>query len=210
MNPPAVIVPVKSAARKSRLSGLLDGPEREEFARLLLADVLRVLGRAGLIRLCHVVSPDERMLDLAARKGARTVREPGDDGVNSAVSRGLGAVQGASQVLVIPADLPLLRPSELLRLARAMSTGADVGIAPSRGFDGTNALAFAGPPRFPLRYDDDSFWNHLSGAAREGLAVHVCTEEGLMFDVDSPDDFRALAGSRSKRPSAAFARRVLR
>ena len=205
----AVIIPVKSAARKSRLSGLLDRKEREEFARLLLEDVLGSLAGAGLLGRTYVVSPDTRMLALAARAGAVAVRERDDAGVNSAVSLGLGFTGDASSVLVIPADLPLLKPSDLLGL-EVRSQGMDVGIAPSRAFDGTNALVFAKPLRFPLSYDNDSFWNHLSGAARGGLSVGVCTERGLAFDVDSPEDFAALAGSRSKRPSAVFARRALR
>jgi len=210
MNPPVVIVPVKSADRKSRLSGLLSNSEREEFARLLLAGVLRVIRASGLLGRCHVVSPDKGMLDLARRMGSRTLSEESDTGVNSAVFRGLGAVRGESDVLVIPADLPLLKSSDLKHLLEVRSAGVDVAIAPSRAFDGTNALLFAKSARFPLSYDDNSFWNHLAGAAKGGLSVGVRTDRGLMFDVDSPEDFSALAKSGSVRRSADFARSILR
>ncbi len=210
MNPVAVIVPVKSAGRKSRLSGLLGKAEREEFARLLLADVLHALRGAGMLESCYVVSPDAEMLSLAAGCGAQNVTEPGDEGVNSAVARGLRAVRGPSSVLVLPSDLPLLEAPELRRLLGAGPPAVGAVIAPSRGFDGTNALLFSLASPLPLSYDDNSFWNHLAGAARRGLSVRVCTEPGLMFDVDSAEDFSALARSDSARPSARFARRVLR
>lgn len=203
----AIIVPVKSSGRKSRLSGLLGRPEREEFARLLLVDVLRALKVARLLSSTWVVSPDESILGLASRAGSRTLKEPGDAGVNAAVFRGLGPIAGGSRALVLPADLPLLKGSEVRRFIE-MTKGLDVGIAPSKGFDGTNALLFSS--RLRLSYDHDSFWNHLSGAAREGLSVGVCTEPGLMFDVDTPEDMRMLARSGSDRPSAKFARRTTR
>lgn len=204
-----VIVPVKSAGRKSRLSGLLGRSDRDQFARALLTDVLDVLGRTGLIRSSVIVSPDGGMLELAARAGARALPEPRDNGVNAAVALGVRSVGRASDVLVIPSDLPLLRPSELRHLLSLRSQGIKVGIAPSLAFDGTNALLFSSGHPVPLSYDDDSFWNHLSGAAREGLSVGVCTEPGLMFDVDSPEEFRALARSKSAGRSARLARRIL-
>ena len=207
MSPPAVIIPVKSGEKKSRLSGVLGRGQRERFARLLLADALGALRGAGFLQSSYVVSSDESMLYLAARLGSRTVKEPGDMGVNSAVARGVDAVRGNPPVLVIPADLPLLRASELKRIARMRGPG--VAIAPSLAFDGTNALLFEKAINPTLNYDRDSFWNHLEGFGGQGLSVAVCTEPGVMFDVDSAEDLRLLARSGSKRPSARFARRVL-
>lgn len=200
---------MKSGSRKSRLSGVLSAGQREEFARLMLVEVLEVLRGARLLRSSFVVSPDRTMLDLAERLGSRTVPEPGDMGVNSAVRTALRALRDGSDVLVIPADLPLLKASDLEKLFRIRSDGTDAVIAPSLGFDGTNALLFGRASDFPLSYDDHSFWNHIAGAASAGLKVGVCTEAGLTFDVDSPDDFRALARSSANGPPAGFARRVL-
>lgn len=200
---------MKSLSRKSRLSGLLSRPEREEFARLLLAGALKVLKEAGLLASSYVVSPDGAMLDLAARAGSRTVTEPEDMGVNSAVQTGIGEIGLGADVLVIPADLPLLKPSDLRHMMEVRSCGADVVLAPSHAFDGTNALLFNSSESFPLSYDDNSFWNHLAGAAGRGFSVAVCTDHGLTFDVDSPEDFRELARSASRGEPAGFARRTL-
>ena len=200
---------MKSAGKKSRLSGLLKKSDRDDFAGALLTDVLGVLRRARLLRSCAVVSSDRRVLDLAAGAGARTIAEPGDRGVNAAVELGISSADAAGGVLVIPSDLPLLRPSELTHLTAMRDRGADVCIAPSRSFDGTNALLFPVSAPLKLSYDRNSFWNHLSSAAHEGLSVGVCTEPGLMFDVDSPEEFVALARSRSAGLAARLARRVV-
>ena len=205
-----MIIPVKSSGKKSRLAAVLDDGEREEFAMLLLMDVLGELKKARLLRSSRVVSPDGEILAAAERAGANTVQEKEAAGFDTAVTRGLRGVRGRPDVLILPADLPLLEAWELQHLLRIRAEGFDVALAPARAFDGTNAMLFSSAARVPLSYDDNSFWNHLSGAALRGLSVWVCTEPGLIFDVDSPSDFDALARSGSRRPSAEFARRVTR
>jgi len=201
---------MKSNRVKSRLSAFLSEEQRTEFSRLLLGDLMAVLKEAGILHSSLVVSSDRTILDYAVKQGATAVPEEEDAGVNAAVVRGLTAVGGGVTVLVLPSDLPLLRPSELRRLLRLKTAGLDVVLAPSLGFNGTNALLFVSGSDFPLSYDDDSFWNHLGSCGRLGLRAGVSCESGLMFDVDAPDDLRLLSKSRSMRKSAVFARRALR
>jgi 2-phospho-L-lactate guanylyltransferase len=202
-----VIVPVKPSG-KSRLSGVLSEGERRELAGLFLKEVMAALRRAGLAGSTFVVSSDDGAIRLAGSLGARVVREAADTGVNGAVRAGIGAA-AARQILVLPSDLPFLRASDLRRIVALHEGGAKVVIAPSAAFDGTNALLFPRSAAFPLSYDSDSFWSHLSSAAAMGLTVGVCTAQGVMSDIDSPDDLRMLAASGSRSSSAAFARRAL-
>lgn len=204
------MIPVKSGRRKSRLSSLLGEEEREELAALLLRDVLAAVKSARLISSCYVVSSDRSILALAGRLGAHIIPETADVGVNSAVELAMKKTGAVSDLLVIPSDLPRLKGTELIHVLDVATPGMDVAIAPSMGFDGTNALFFRRSSPIRLSYDDDSFWNHLASAAREKLTVRVLTEPGLMFDVDSTEDLRRLARSASKRASARFARKALR
>ena len=204
-----VLVPVKSSGVKSRLSPLLSKAERERLGRLLLSGVLKQLGTAGLLGSTRVVSSDPQVLEFAAKSGARTVREARDEGVNSAVEKGMHTGGSPARVLVLPADLALFRASEVKHVV-SLGDVMEVVIAPSVSFNGTNALLFPPSAGLTLSYDDDSFWNHIRAAARKGLSVGVTSEPGLMFDLDTPDDLRSLARSRSKNPVAEFARRVTR
>jgi 2-phospho-L-lactate guanylyltransferase len=206
----AVLIPVKSSGAKSRLSKVLSEPERREFATLLLTGVLGALGRANLIDSSYVISSDRRALGLATRMGAGAISEDKDAGVNSAVTRGIAETGAPGTVLVIPADLPLLRAAEVRRLIALESAGLDVVIAPSSTFDGTNALLFPTVPGLDLSYDNDSFWNHIVAGARKGLSVGVSCTRGLMFDIDSPEDLKTLAQLRINTPAVAFARRMTR
>ena len=209
MTPLAVIIPVKHSQLKSRLSSVLSRTQREEFATLLLLDVLGAFRSAGLIESCHVVSSDEKVLRLASRLGAGIVRESADAGVNAAVTAGVNEAGRHCDILVVPSDLPLLRAADIRRILALRSSGLDVVIAPSLAFNGTNALAFSASSHPALSYDDNSFWNHLRASARRGLSVAVCSERTIMFDVDSPSDLRALARSRSTGRAAVFARKVM-
>jgi len=205
----AILIPVKSKGAKSRLAPLLSPTERRELASLLLSGVLGALGEAGLLRLTFVISSDRNILDLSAHMGAGTIREPGDDGVNSAVIRGVEAAGTPEAVLVLPSDLPLIRASDVKHLLSLRRAGLDVVIVPSLSYDGTNALLYGTTTRLKLSYDDDSFWNHLASGARKGLSVAISSEHGLMFDIDSEEDFKALARTGVKRPAVAFARRAV-
>ncbi|MDG7010978.1 MAG: 2-phospho-L-lactate guanylyltransferase [Nitrososphaerota archaeon] len=202
----AVLVPVKSSDAKSRLSPVLSDSQRKALAASLFRGLMATLTRAGLVASCRVVSSDRRVLDAARSFGATPVIEGSDSGVNAAVLAGVRDARGASEFLVLPSDLPLLRASDLAALLRLRRLGSTVVMAPSLTFDGTNALLFPRAPDFPLSFDSDSFWNHLAGASRLGLTVGVCARKGIMFDVDSPADLRTLAGSGARTESARLAR----
>lgn len=205
MNPLAVIVPVKSAGGKSRLSPVLSETERRKLALSLFRGLMATLARAGLIGDCRVVTSDAQTLSLARSLGAQPVAEGSDSGVNSAVLAGMRAAKGAKEFLVLPSDLPLIEASDVKELLRLRAGGSRVVIAPSSSFDGTNALLFPNDPRFTLSYDRDSFWNHLARASELGVPTGVCARAGIMFDVDSPSDLQELARTRSRQKSAGGA-----
>ena len=208
MDPLVVIIPVKSAGKKSRLSDLLSSTQRGQFSKLMLRNVLRALSQAGLGRI-HVVSSDVEILEFAQGHGAKPVPEASDSGVNEAVRTGIRATH-AKEYLILPSDLPFLGPSDLLSMLKLWAGGLDLVVSPSCAFDGTNALLFAPGTNFPLSYDRDSFWNHLYSAAKLELSVGVCSRIGVMFDIDTPEDFRSLATSPGRSPPVEFSRAALK
>ena len=209
MNRTAVLIPFKANRRKSRLSEVLDPRQRHQLAELMLADVLGAFRRADLLSRCYVVSSDMKVLAFARRLGARTISEPNDEGVSAAVGMGVRTLGRDRDFMVVPSDLPLLAPAEV-KTALALKHGFDCVISPSRSFDGTNLLIFSGRAAPSLSYDSDSFRNHVGGAARKGLSLAVYCSKGILFDVDTPEDLRALSHSGKRIPSAGFAKEVLK
>ena len=203
-----ILIPVKSRGAKSRLSPLLTYSERRQLAVLMIKDLLDVFKRAKLMQACFVVSPDDEVLSIAESSGAGTVREERDRGVNMAVAQGMKETE-SENVMVIPSDLPFLVPSDVRRLLSLKSSGLNVVLSPSMGFDGTNALLFSRKTPIPLSYDKNSFWAHLESAGSDALSVGIYSGPGVMFDVDSDEDFLALGRAKVKRRSVNFAKKVL-
>ena len=195
---------------KTRLSVALTPGERREFAKLMLSHLLGVLKEAGLARSTYLVSSDGDALEMGKVFGAKGVREVEDRGVNEAVRAGLAAVGDVETVLVLPGDLPLISTLDVADVKSLRESGFDVVIAPSVGFNGTNALAFSPKLGFPLSYDADSFWTHLATAATMGLRVAVSCKRGLMLDIDSREDLADLSRESLMSESVSFARRKVR
>lgn len=204
----AVLIPFKARDRKSRLAEVLDQRQRRRFAVTMLLDVLAAFRSSGLLSRCFVVTSDPEVLLLAERSGAAGLDEPEDRGVNGAVEWAISKLKGEERFLVVPSDLPLLRPSEV-RKALSMKSDVDCVISPSKAFDGTNLLFFSRKRSIALSYDANSFWKHVARAARRGLSLAVYCGRGVLFDVDSVDDFRALGRVRINTPSVKFAKKAL-
>src|SRR5512137_339369 len=113
------IVPVKPLRRgKSRLAGLLSEEQRTRLNRYLLEHTLIILNKISDIEHTLVVSRDPSALALTRSMGGRTVLEAGAPQFNTAIQRAtiVAQAQGARAVLVLPADLPLIEPSDIKEL----------------------------------------------------------------------------------------------
>lgn len=209
MTAPSILIPVKAGVPKSRLSALLNEAQRKELVQSMLMDVLDAFSGVGLLPHCVVISSSGQWRALARSLGARAVTETSDNGVNSAVATG-SAMASYGDLMVVPADVPLLRGSEIRRALGLKASGVDVVVSPSLDFDGTNLLIFSRSKPLPLSFDRDSFRNHLGASSRRGYKVAVDSAMGFRFDIDTISHLRALAESRLPCRAAAFAREMVR
>jgi 2-phospho-L-lactate/phosphoenolpyruvate guanylyltransferase len=206
----AVVIPVKGASPKGRLSPLLSATQRRQLQVAMLEDTLQTLIRARMIGHSFVVSSDRQILEFVQRFGAMSIPEPQDAGVNAAVQRGLRATASYSRQLIIPADLPLLAEEDLRAGPMLAREGAQVVISPSETFDGTNMLLLTNGVELPLHYDDDSFRTHFAIASALRLRVAVYYSRGVGFDVDRPTDLHRFFRFRRRGSTLTFLGRTLR
>ena len=129
-----------------------------------------------------------------------TVSDPGS-GLNDALRAGRDAAvaAGATAVLMLPADLPLLNAASLDRLLAAADAtiaagngGPVVVIAPADARTGTNALLLSPPRIIEPQFGPESFAAHLRAAAAADASVQVVDDASLGFDLDTPDDLERL------------------
>lgn len=128
-------------------------------------------------------------------KGPEEIEAEGKEAVLNAAleqARAAAHAHGATAVLALPADLPLLTPDDLLALqakavASAVPGRAAVVISPSRD-GGTNALYVDRAVPLPFRFGPHSFARHAAAARALGATVTVHHSPTLAFDLDSPED----------------------
>lgn len=190
-----VVVPVRSlSGGKTRLAGVLSPEERELVVRRMLDHTLATVAASGIAGQTLVISPDAAARQCARRFGvealAQTAAAPG---LNAAIALGRdhAAAAGMALVLVLFADLPLLRADDLRRLVGDPSS---VVVSPDRHGTGTNALLLRfdrGAVAFAPHFGGGSAVAHRAEAVACGLDASTASVPGIAFDLDTPDDWWA-------------------
>ncbi len=192
------VVPVKPLGQgKSRLRDVLTSSERRDMGREMMLRTLVVLASTPGIARTLVVSQDAEVLALAEREGAQAVPEGRVLHLNRALKRAtrVATQSGASAVLVLPADLPLLEREQVERLLVLAGDRPVVVIAPDRKRQGTNALLCSPPGLIEYAFGRDSYAHHQARVRRAGARLEICVLPELELDLDSPEDLELLGRS---------------
>jgi 2-phospho-L-lactate guanylyltransferase len=184
-------VPVKRPERsKRRLSPVLSSLERAALTVAMLEDVLD----AALVQRgwdVWVVSASEAVLDVAARRGARPVRDEAAT-LQGAIRQVEGTMHPKGRLAVLLGDCPLVTP-QALRAAFARPEPVVAVRAASDG--GTNLLVRRPPECIPARFGRSSFRRHRAEAHRAGVAFGEPRIPELAFDLDRPADLETVLAS---------------
>jgi 2-phospho-L-lactate guanylyltransferase len=186
------LVPVKALTwGKTRLSRLLSEGARHAVSRAMLTDVLTCLQKSSSVDKIVVVSSDATLLALAETFGAFVVDEEQPRGLNGAVSLGtsFSIEHGATALLVLLADLPLVEPNDVDFLFHQMrDVGKGVILTPCKEGDGTNALLRVPPLVMPPCFGGPSLAAHQTRAQSDNIPCRVVEVPHIAFDVDSVED----------------------
>ena len=194
------VVPVKDlAGTKSRLAPILDPVARAGLTLYMMGRVVAALRGAGVENV-GVVSPDRVVLGEAEERGAAPLRQE-SQGLNPALEEGRrwAMERGASELLVLPADLPLLDPEDVRAVLGVAGEAPSVVISPDYAHAGTNALLLRPPDALPFSFGAGSYESHLRAAEECGLGVRVCERPHLAFDLDTANDLASLEHQEARR-----------
>lgn len=171
---------------KTRLAPVLDRNERADLAAAMLRDVLAVLVTTCPHGPVTVISSDPHIGSIANAFGAEFHRELSPSGLNGAARCALEIARRSAQgpALILPADLPLLRPQDIADLSLLSAKG---GVVAARSVDGgTNALVVPTHLDWPFAYGVDSFHHHRIAALSLGQSFSALTRTSLACDLDNP------------------------
>lgn len=183
------VVPLKARrAGKTRLAGLLDEAARAALVQSMLETVLSALSAAQQIDRIAVVSSEPERIP----SGVLALPDPGE-GLNPALSAAADRLldHGARSLLVIHADLPLVRASDIDQFVRA-GRRQGMALATDRHGTGTNALFVADRLDFPFRFGTNSLSRHLAEARLRHITPALPALNGLAIDIDTPADLACL------------------
>jgi 2-phospho-L-lactate/phosphoenolpyruvate guanylyltransferase len=189
MSGTCAIVPVKAFYKaKSRLQSVLTGSQRATIARLMAVDVLSALRAVPEVDRVLVVCQGKEQAALAREhKCEYLIDDPRLD-VSANVERAarLPSIASASTLLVIPADLPLLRPADI----RALLAGDEGGMTICRALrdGGTNAMMVSPPDNVTFSFGSNSAQRHAAAARLLELRVRIIDHAAFQRDIDVPAD----------------------
>lgn len=195
-----VIVPVKELnGAKSRLSPILADEERKEFCLKMLEDVLRAVKPVEQVHKTVVTSRDSTVLQVAKDFDAIPLKER-EAGLNQAVSEVISwcVGRGAKCALILPADIPLITPTDLSKIFY-LGRNAQMVVSPSRDGEGTNALLLTPPNVCPTYYGLRSFRRHMEEALRKEMSLRVLRSPRIALDIDTVEDLSYLLSLNDRR-----------
>ena len=179
-----VIVPVRALDDgKKRLSPVLGEQQRALLVAGLLERTLDVIGAWG---------------------GARPILQA-DEGLNEGIvaAREIAVSGGATAILILPADLPVLEAGALDALVDAADAALAAGggrpvvvVAPADARSGTNGLLLSPPDAIAPGFGPASLERHLRAAEAAGASTQLVVDAALGFDLDTPDDLTLLGRAR--------------
>lgn len=185
------LIAIKERARcKSRLADVLAPPARVELVRSMLNAVLKAAGNAQTVHQVIVISPERDTVPAEIPVLADT-----GESLNSALVQAHAVLRefGCHEVVVLPADLPMITSAEIDELVRAGRTGG-FALASDAAGTGTNALCLVSTQPFRFQFGLDSRRLHLEEARLLCASPQELQLPGLAFDVDSPTDLEQLEG----------------
>ena len=205
----SVLLPVKVLAQaKSRLAELA-GPRRGELALALACDTVSAVLQTAQVARVVVITDDPVAAATLTHLGALVIPDQPRDGLNAALRH--GAAFAAARwpgcgTAALSADLPALRPAELMRALHAAAAWPTAFVADAAG-DGTTLYTAAPGAAFRPGFGLASRARHAADGAAE---LELADIPGLRRDVDTPADLRGAAALGLGPHTAPLAAELLR
>jgi 2-phospho-L-lactate guanylyltransferase len=192
-----ILIPVKQLdGAKQRLASFLDQATRTKLAQAMLWDVLDAVRACPSQPAVSLVTSDAFAVELGHKFNVQVIADSANRSETDAIEMATRFCEraGVRSTLVIPADIPLIQPSEVEQILRAAPEEGSVLVPASDG-RGTNAILRNPAGLFPLRFGNDSFKPHLEAARATNKPCTVLYLPGIALDIDHLSDLQELAAA---------------
>lgn len=196
------IVPLKIlTSSKQRLAGILTNEQRIQLTQAMAEDVLAALHKCRNIDHVVLISDDEVAAHLCRKTGAEWLRPHSQQGLNEdlAYACDYAQRQGATNCLILHADLPLLESQSIDKMitqaqakAEALEHGPMLAVVPCKQGTGSNLVYAPLPFPVPLVYGKNSYLLFREEAEKSGIPFFSLSADDGDLDVDIPADLERL------------------
>ena len=202
------LVPLKRLDQvKNRLATVLSTEERHGLVIAMLRDVLDALCNTHKITGVLLVSREPLIQSLvSAHPNLHFWQEPFNSDLSASITAASSYLEnelGATGVMIVPADVPLITPRHINRL---LSRHNKVTLVPDDQQMGTNCLICTPPNNIPMVYDGSSFKPHLASAKTLELDPLTVNCDVFSLDIDTPEDLVQLAYRVGETHTGVFMR----
>lgn len=188
------IIPIKSLEDgKKRLEPFLSPKERRGLILSLLKDVLTAATNARLSDKTLIVTPDSKIVRIIQNWNYPKLEyliEPVAKGINHAIKNAvkLCTSQNISSILIIPADIPLVKSKDIDELIQLGLSKDSIILVPSHRKDGTNAFYQKLPNTMNAWYGENSFQKNLESISKQEISYHILEKNAFALDIDLKED----------------------
>lgn len=186
-----LLIPIKDLTNaKQRLAPVLSGPERIILATRMMERTLNEAAQVERADRVAIVTTYPPAIALATSLGMEVIQEERQVSESESVDRGSRELisRGASAVLRIPIDLPLLTARDIDSILAEDGDGPLAVLVPSRDGNGTNAILRHPPDLFPSSFGPNSLARHLAAAAATTAPCRIIENPNIALDLDDPAD----------------------
>lgn len=188
----AIILPVNSPhLGKSRLRSVMPDDDRHALNKWLYQRTFDRLGPlSGTCRI-YAVSKSPEVLQDASRCGYTPCDEANYCDLNGALALAAQRAQadGATSIMILPIDLPLLTTESLREVMSRLNDEFDVVLVEDMVGSGTNLLLWRQSSAARFLFGPDSAVAYADLARQSGLRAIFLRDPILSFDLDTPSDF---------------------
>ena len=210
----AALLPIRSLkGAKHRLGETLGENDRIDLTLAMLGDMISALESSSAVDSIVVTSSDPNLLSHARRLGVRSLPEGAEPlGLNGAVNQAADtlAAEGATTLLTIPGDVPLLCESDINRIFEEFRESDSILLVPSRSGGGTNALLTRPTNVIRTRFEGNSLAKFKQAAHFAGIVPRVLPLRSFQLDIDHAEDLERLAAAQADTLATAVAKRALK
>lgn len=187
---PWLLLPVKSMQTgKGRLAPALSSSERRALNEFFLRRMIALVSSYPGLHKTAIISDAADTLDLAAALGVGTIRQGHAHDLNQAVTQGCHHLyaRGATDILILPVDLPLIQPADIQEIA-GLGRRHSLVICPDKNRVGTNAIFLSAQATIRFQFGPQSYIRHQDEARLRGYSPCLHFNPRIAIDIDVPDD----------------------